>query len=44
MTAAMWQFQVNAMEDKSRKAGLEPLSPDQRKTILDYLARNAGSQ
>ncbi|HEY6394956.1 MAG TPA: hypothetical protein VIX12_06015 [Candidatus Binataceae bacterium] len=43
MTAAMWQVQVQLMEDKMRRGGVAPLSPDQRTTILDYLTRNAGS-
>jgi cytochrome c2 len=43
MTPAMWQVQVGAMEPKMRAAGLAPLTPDQRQTILDYLTRNAGS-
>ncbi len=43
MTPAMWQVQVTAMEPKMRAAGLQPLTPDQRATILDYLTRNAGS-
>jgi hypothetical protein len=43
MTPAMWQVQVDAMEPKMRAAGLQPLTPDQRATIMDYLTRNAGS-
>ena len=43
LTAAMWQTQVDAMEVKIRAAGMEPLSSEQRRVILDYLTRNAGS-
>jgi hypothetical protein len=42
MTPAMWRVQVGAMEPKMRAAGLQPLTPDQRATIMDYLMRNAG--
>jgi len=42
MTAAMWQTQVQAMEQKMQTAGMEPLTSDQRRIILDYLTRNAG--
>ena len=44
MTAAMWQIQVDAMQDKMRRAGIPPLDGDDRKLILDYLTRNAGNQ
>jgi hypothetical protein len=43
MTAAMWQVQVKAMQDRMRTAGITPLSPRQRKLILGYLERNAGT-
>ncbi len=44
MTSAMWQVQVAAMDAKIRAAGIEPLAPDQREAILDYLTRNAGQK
>ena len=44
MTAAMWQTQVDLMDPKIRAAGMEPLTTDQRRIILDYLTRNAGSK
>jgi hypothetical protein len=44
MTGAMWQTQVALMDTKIRQAGMEPLTADQRRTILDYLRRNAGTQ
>jgi len=44
MTAAMWEIEVPKMEDNIRKAGLPALQPEQKHTILDYLARNAGQQ
>ncbi len=44
MTAAMWEIQVAKMEQKMSQAGLPPLTPDQKQTILDYLLRNAGHQ
>ena len=43
MTPAMWQVQISAMDDKMRAAGIAPLTPEQRKTIMDYLTRNAGT-
>jgi len=43
MTRAMWQTQVELMDTKIREAGIEPLTGDQRRTILDYLTRNAGT-
>jgi hypothetical protein len=30
------------MEENIRKAGLPALQPEQKQTIIDYLARNAG--
>ncbi len=44
MTAAMWEIQVNAMQDRIRRAGLPPLDGADRKAILDYLTRNAGAE
>jgi hypothetical protein len=44
MTGAMWQTQVELMDTKIHEAGMEPLTADQRRTILDYLTRNAGTQ
>jgi len=44
MTGAMWQTQVGLMDTKIRQAGIEPLTADQRRSILDYLTRNAGTQ
>jgi hypothetical protein len=44
MTGAMWETQVELMDTKIRQAGMEPLTADQRHTILDYLTRNAGSR
>ena len=44
MTGAMWQTQVELMDTKIRQARMEPLTADQRRTILDYLTRNAGTQ
>jgi hypothetical protein len=42
MTASMWQTQVDAMDQKIRAAGMEPLTSDERRIIMDYLTRNAG--
>lgn len=42
MTAAMWAVQVKAMQGRMRQAGVPPLTPAERKAILDYLTRNAG--
>lgn len=44
MTVAMWATQVDAMEPKIAQAGLPPLSETERRTILNYLERNAGAQ
>jgi hypothetical protein len=44
MTAAMWEIEVPKMQDKMRQAGMPPLEAAQKQTILDYLARNAGTQ
>jgi Dihaem cytochrome c len=44
MTAAMWKAQVDRMQSKIAEAGLQPLSAGQRKVILDYLTRNAGTE
>jgi len=44
MTAAMWQIQVTAMESRIEHAGLPPLSPADRATILNYLTSNAGNE
>lgn len=44
MTAAMWELQVEAMQDRMRRAGVPPLSSAQRDAILTYLTRNAGTE
>jgi hypothetical protein len=41
MTAAMWQVQVQAMEPRMAQAGRR-LSEVERRTIVEYLTRNAG--
>lgn len=41
MTAAMWAYQFPAMEARMQKAGLPPLTNNQRAMILSYLTRNA---
>ncbi len=43
MTPAMWRVQISAMDDKMRAAGIAPLTPEQRATIMDYLTRNSGT-
>jgi len=40
----MWAVKVDAMQDLMRRAGVPPLTTDERKTILNYLTRNAGTQ
>ncbi len=40
----MWLAQVDAMQSKMQQAGIAPLGPQERTTILDYLGRNAGNQ
>ena len=44
LTAAMWDTQVTMMEVKIQSAGLPPLTPDDRASILEYLKRNAGTE
>jgi len=44
MTAAMWAVQVGLMQERMKQTGLAPLTPDERKTILNYLSSNAGKQ
>ena len=41
LSAAMWQVQVQMMEDKMRQFGVPPLTDQERATILSYLTRNA---
>ncbi len=42
MTAAMWETQVAMMRPVMARAGIAPLAPDELRTILGYLERNAG--
>jgi hypothetical protein len=44
LTAAMWEIQVTTMQAKMAAAGQAPLTPEENRTILDYLRRNAGAQ
>ncbi len=44
LTAAMWQMQVQMMQQRMQTAGIAPLSPNQKKIILSYLERNAGGE
>jgi hypothetical protein len=44
MTAAMWAVQVDLMQERIKQMGLAPLTPDERRTVLDYLSSNAGKQ
>src|SRR5271170_1710979 len=44
MTTAMWAAQVDLMQERMKQTGLAPLTPAERKTILDYLSSNAGKQ
>jgi hypothetical protein len=44
LTAAMWEIQVKTMQAKIAAAGQAPLTPEENRTILDYLRRNAGGQ
>ncbi|MGO9800651.1 MAG: hypothetical protein ACLPQ0_14410 [Candidatus Binatus sp.] len=43
MTAAMWDLKVKLMEPKMQTAGMPPLTPDERASILAYLERYAGT-
>ncbi|MGH7907113.1 MAG: hypothetical protein ACREP6_10835 [Candidatus Binataceae bacterium] len=44
MTAKMWQTQVPIMEGKMAAAGMNPLTPAERTTIVNYLTRYAGNE
>ena len=44
MTATMWAAQVDLMQERMKQTGLAPLTPAERKTILEYLSNNAGRQ
>jgi mono/diheme cytochrome c family protein len=44
MTAPMWAVKVDLMQERMKQTGLAPLTPDERKTILEYLSSNAGQQ
>jgi len=44
MTAEMWRTQVDLMQGRIKQIGIAPLSPDERKTIIDYLSSHAGKQ
>ena len=41
LTPGMWDAMMKSMDERIRKSGLPPLTPQQYKTILDYLSRNA---
>jgi hypothetical protein len=43
LTAAMWELKVKLMEPKMQTAGMPPLTPDERASILAYLERYAGT-
>ena len=42
LTAAMWEVQVNRMDQMRHGRGLPPLEGEQRRVILDYLRAHAG--
>ena len=44
LTPAMWQIQIDAMQSKMAQAGVAPLNDAERRTITDYLVRNAGHE
>jgi hypothetical protein len=44
LTAAMWQQQMRMMDERIHQAGLPPLTPSERQTILEYLSRNSTHQ
>ncbi len=41
MTIAMWRFQVDRMRDEYARRGRPWLTPDEERTLLDWLARQA---
>ena len=40
----MWDLKVKLMEPKMEKAGMPPLTSDERASILQYLERYAGNE
>jgi hypothetical protein len=44
MTKAMWAAKVDLMQERMKQTGLAPLTPAERKTILEYLSSNAGKE
>jgi hypothetical protein len=39
LTAEMWTFMVNRMEQEMLRRGVPPLRADEKQTILDYLQK-----
>lgn len=44
LAPGMWKAQVAMMQQRMQRAGVEPLTPEQKKIILGYLKRNAGGE
>jgi len=42
LTAEMWKVQVARMAEMRARRNLPPLTPDEERTILDYLTSHAG--
>lgn len=41
LTAPMWSFMVDRMEQEFRRRRLPPLSPEEKQVILDYLQKHS---
>lgn len=42
MTIDMWRVQIDRMRDRFAQARMPWLTPDEERTLLDYLERHAG--
>ena len=43
MTAEMWKFQVARMQALFARQHIPPLTPDEERVLMDYLAAHAGT-
>jgi hypothetical protein len=43
MTAEMWKVQVGRMQTHFARQGIPPLTPEEERALMDYLAAHAGT-